>query len=205
MKKAGVERRRLDHRQTERLSFRPFPRRLRQPERLRRPEPLQPGLPRQPERSWRLRRRRRPLPWRGRRLQRPRPWRRLRLPGGRLRAGRVRRRALAPSYRAEPCSGLLDWVHLTFWPRVSSCDRKRATRSVGWAPLPSHSAIRSTFRATRRLGAVLGQHRVVAADLLDELAVTGRVRVGDDDVVVGALLGAAAGQTNLQHFKSLSR
>src|SRR5450830_189231 len=56
-----------------------------------------------------------------------------------------------------------------------------------------------------RGGAVLGQHRVVAADLLDELAVARRVRVGDDDVVVGALLGAAAGQTNLQHFRSLSR
>ena len=51
-----------------------------------------------------------------------------------------------------------------------------------------------------RLGAVLGQHRVVGADLLDELAVARRVRVGDDDVVVGALLGAAAGQTDLQHF-----
>src|SRR5690606_34236573 len=49
-----------------------------------------------------------------------------------------------------------------------------------------------------RLGAVFRQHRVVAADALDELAVARAVRVSDDDVVVGALLNAAAGQTNLQ-------
>src|SRR5690606_2716338 len=56
-----------------------------------------------------------------------------------------------------------------------------------------------------RGGAVLGQHRVVAADALDEFAVARSVRVGVDDVVVGALLGAGAGQGNLQHCQSLSR
>src|SRR6478672_1913131 len=52
--------------------------------------------------------------------------------------------------------------------------------------------------------AVARQHRVVRTDALDEFAVAGSVAVSDDDVVVGALLGAAAGQTNLQHFQSLS-
>jgi hypothetical protein len=49
---------------------------------------------------------------------------------------------------------------------------------------------------------VLLEERVVGADLLDETAVAGRVAVSDDDRVVGALLGAATGQTNLQHFKA---
>jgi AcrR family transcriptional regulator len=51
-----------------------------------------------------------------------------------------------------------------------------------------------------RRRAVLGQERVVGADLLDEAAVAGRVAVSDDDRVVGALLGAATGETDLQHF-----
>src|SRR6185436_17561364 len=53
--------------------------------------------------------------------------------------------------------------------------------------------------------AVLGQQRVVGADLLDEAAVAGRVAVGDDDRVVGALLGAATGEANSQHVGSVLR
>src|SRR5690606_23721472 len=48
------------------------------------------------------------------------------------------------------------------------------------------------------LGMVLRHHRVVVADVLDEAAVARAARVGDDDAVVGALLGAAAGQADLQ-------
>src|SRR5690606_14518488 len=47
------------------------------------------------------------------------------------------------------------------------------------------------------LGA-LGQQRVVGADLLDEAAVARRARVGDDDAVERALLGARAGHADLQ-------
>src|SRR5690606_6068196 len=54
------------------------------------------------------------------------------------------------------------------------------------------------------LGVVLGQHGVVAAHALDEFAVARRMGVSHHDVIVGALLGAAAAQTNLQHFQSLS-
>src|SRR6185312_5883083 len=46
---------------------------------------------------------------------------------------------------------------------------------------------------------VLLEQRIVGADLLDEAAVAGRVAVGHDDRVVGALLGAATGETDLQH------
>src|SRR5690606_21987547 len=39
---------------------------------------------------------------------------------------------------------------------------------------------------------------IVIADLLDEAAVTRRTGVGDDDVVVGALLGAGAGEAEFE-------
>src|SRR5258708_10771410 len=45
---------------------------------------------------------------------------------------------------------------------------------------------------------VLAQHRVIGADLLDEAAVARAARVGDDDRVEGALLGAAACQSDLE-------
>ena len=41
--------------------------------------------------------------------------------------------------------------------------------------------------------------RVVGADLLDEPPVAGVFLVGDDDVIVGAFLGASARQSNLDH------
>src|SRR5205085_6311452 len=40
-------------------------------------------------------------------------------------------------------------------------------------------------------------------NLLDEAAIAGRVAVGDDDRIEGALLGAAAGEANSQHFSSV--
>src|SRR6266700_1628263 len=43
-------------------------------------------------------------------------------------------------------------------------------------------------------------HRVVEADALDEAAVAAIAGIGSDDVVEGALLGAAAGKTNHNHF-----
>ena len=49
---------------------------------------------------------------------------------------------------------------------------------------------------------VLGLHRVVDADLVDEAAVAGGAGVGDDDAVVGALLGAAAGEADLEGHQS---
>ena len=51
---------------------------------------------------------------------------------------------------------------------------------------------------------VLLEQRVVGADLLDEPAVAGAVAVGDDDRVVLPLLGAAAGETNLEHERAFA-
>ena len=53
-------------------------------------------------------------------------------------------------------------------------------------------------RAVVRMDDQLSEHRVIVADLFDETAIARRARVGDDDVVVGALLGASAGETDLE-------
>src|SRR5690606_8955003 len=81
--------------------------------------------------------------------------------------------------------------------------------------LQKAGGIEETLDAIGRLGAVLEpvgdtlaidhdalfvalfQHLVVRTDALDDAAVTRRAGVGDDDVVVGALLGAGASQADL--------
>src|SRR3954451_2827377 len=55
------------------------------------------------------------------------------------------------------------------------------------------------------LGRGLVEHRVVGADLLDEAAVARRARVGDDDGVERALLGATTGKADLQGHDGFSR
>ena len=75
-------------------------------------------------------------------------------------------------------------------------------RSVGWAPLRSQSsACSSSISTTRRLLAGL-----VLADDLDEPAVAGRARVGDDDAVRGLLLLAHPHEADLHgHVDGSSR
>src|SRR5690606_30937463 len=46
------------------------------------------------------------------------------------------------------------------------------------------------------LGIVLGEQRVVAADAFDEAAIARAARIGDDDLVIGALFRTAARQAN---------
>ena len=46
------------------------------------------------------------------------------------------------------------------------------------------------------LGRILRQQRIVGADLLDEAAIAGCAAVGDDDAVIGPLLGATASEAN---------
>ena len=46
------------------------------------------------------------------------------------------------------------------------------------------------------LGRILRQQRIVAAELLDEAAVARSAAVGDDDAVIGPLLGAATSEAN---------
>ena len=48
------------------------------------------------------------------------------------------------------------------------------------------------------LGRAFGQERIVGADLLDVAAVARAPRIGDDDAVIGPLLGAGPRQSDLQ-------
>src|SRR5690606_36265984 len=89
--------------------------------------------------------------------------------------------------------------------------------------LQKAGGIEETLDAIGRLGAVLEpvsdalaidhdalfvalfEHRVVRTDALDDAAVTRGAGIGNDDVVVGALLGAGASQTDLDcHCLGLS-
>jgi hypothetical protein len=46
---------------------------------------------------------------------------------------------------------------------------------------------------------ILLQQGIIGAYLFDETAIAGRVAVSDDDRIIGALLGAATGETDLEH------
>ena len=91
--------------------------------------------------------------------------------------------------------------HTGIGPRPA-LPRKRATRSVASAPWlePMLDALGLQADAVLVFGR---QHRVVAAQLLDEAAVARAAAVGDHDVVVRALLGAGAGQADLQAHRYL--
>ena len=68
-----------------------------------------------------------------------------------------------------------------------------AVRRLGADRQPVRDALVEQLDALR---AVLGEERIIGADLLDEAAVARGAAVGDDDAVIRTLLGAATGQTN---------
>src|SRR5690606_9182058 len=67
-------------------------------------------------------------------------------------------------------------------------------RGLGTQAEPMADAILLELYAFR----IPGKHRGPGADLLDEAAIARTARIGDDDVVIGALLRTRAGQTNFQ-------
>ena len=118
----------------------------------------------------------------------------------------LRRHLPAPSSMAARSCAFLPGSAFFGLERASrlampASSRKRSTRSVGCAPCdePMLDAVGVELDAL----AVLGQQRVPRAERLDEAAVARRTHVGNDDVVVRALLRARAGQTDFQcHFYS---
>ena len=120
---------------------------------------------------------------------------------GRRSAGASAAFAAAAAAAARSCafffgcafSGLLRGSRFSA-PTPSS---RRATRSVGCAPLAIQALAFSTS-STRRSAASFGLQRIEGAELLDEAAVARQARVGDDNAVERTLLGAAARQTNFQ-------
>ena len=71
---------------------------------------------------------------------------------------------------------------------------EQAGNAVGRLGANAEPVLHAVFDQTHAVGVVLGQQRVVGADLLEVLAVTRGAAVGDDDLVVGALLGTATRQ-----------
>ena len=92
--------------------------------------------------------------------------------------------------------GLLRIVVDACFTRPASA-RNRCTRSDAVAPL-AIQALAASEVELEAVGMILRQQRIVEADLLDEAAVARIAAVGDDDVVVRAFLGAAAGETNFK-------
>src|SRR5688572_18701238 len=93
----------------------------------------------------------------------------------------------------------------------SKCAGSDSGRGLGRGFLHQHADLVGQLRAVGNpvvdaidveLDALLvaGRDRVVEADALDRAAVALVALVGDDDVVEGALLGAATGQADLDHF-----
>src|SRR3546814_5805694 len=75
---------------------------------------------------------------------------------------------------------------------------EEARNAVGLLRADTEPMVRAIGVALDALLVVLGEKRVVIADPLDEAAVARAARIGDDDAVIGTLLGAAARQTNAE-------
>src|SRR5688572_3384821 len=97
------------------------------------------------------------------------------------------------------------------WARARGAGDDSGRGGLGGGFLDQHSDLVGQLRAVGNpvvdavdveLDALLvaSRDRVVEADALDRAAVALVALVGDDDVVEGALLGAATGQANLDHF-----
>src|SRR3546814_3793316 len=75
---------------------------------------------------------------------------------------------------------------------------EEARNAVGRLRADTEPMVRAIGVELDALLVVLGEKRVVIADPLDEAAVARAARIGDDDGVIGALLGAAARQTTAE-------
>src|SRR5690606_20184372 len=101
--------------------------------------------------------------------------------------------------------GLLAWLTLGWVIAGVALDQasvgEEACNAVGRQRTVGHPVLDALFVDGDAV-AVLGQHRVPCADLLDETAVARGAHVSDDDVVVRALLGTCARKTDFQcHFE----
>ena len=76
---------------------------------------------------------------------------------------------------------------------------EEARDSVGWLSSLGEPLLNPVELQRYAGGIVLLEQRVVGAHLFNEATVAGRMAVSHDDGIVGALLGAATGETNFQH------
>ena len=172
--------------------------------RLPRPPGPPRRLPRRPPRPRRSARPSRPRPLRRRRL-RPRPA----VLGDGSSCGAAAASAASAALAARCFDALLGLFARLGLLRVVARralldaggieEAQDAVRRLGADAQPVRDAVGVELHA---LGQILRQQRIVGADLLDEAAVTRVAAVGHDDAVIGALLGAAARQTNCNcHFQ----
>src|SRR5690606_7513046 len=81
---------------------------------------------------------------------------------------------------------------------------KKARDAVARDGTLAQPVLRPLILDDQTLRVVSGQHGVIGPHPLDKAAVARATRVGDDDGVVWALLGATAGKTNTQgHLESV--
>jgi len=75
---------------------------------------------------------------------------------------------------------------------------EEAGDAVGRQGADAEPMLDALFLEDEPIGVALVEHRVVGADPLDEAPVARAARIRDDDAVERALLGAAAGEPDLQ-------
>src|SRR6185437_6292625 len=81
---------------------------------------------------------------------------------------------------------------------ADACHVEEPEYAVGGLRADAEPMLQPVLDEFHAFGGVLGLERIVGADLLDIAAVARAPRVGDDDTVVGPLLGAGPRQPDLQ-------
>src|SRR5690349_9585229 len=104
-------------------------------------------------------------------------------------------RRCAPSRRLPVCSARLRRSLRRLRGTFALDEARDGVGQLGAALLPKADA----FERESQTLFFLGRDRVVEADALDEAAVTTVARIGDDDVVEGALFSASSGKANHYH------
>src|SRR3546814_3404608 len=89
-------------------------------------------------------------------------------------------------------------MRISDWSSDVCSSDLEARNAVGRLRADTEPMVRAIGVELDALLVVLGEKRVVIADPLDEAAVARAARIGDDDAVIGTLLGAAARQTNAE-------
>ena len=76
------------------------------------------------------------------------------------------------------------------------CSSEELGHAIGWLRADADPMLGALLVELHPVGIVLGEHRVVVTDPLDETPVTGPCLVGDNDTVEGTLFCATACQSN---------
>ena len=70
---------------------------------------------------------------------------------------------------------------------------QEAGDTVGWQSANAHPVLDAFILEHQPFGMVLGDHRVVGANLFDKAAIAGAAGIGDNEVIEGAFFSATPG------------